>query len=645
MSWPEICLKSALKGDFLPIPLFLAAVLLTLVFYSLERLQFLLWNWSYFQSQPLSEILLAFLQGLRFDLSAVAILAVIPFFSFWCWQMLDRSPLSRPKQRGLLGLYLVFQLPTMVLNLADAEFINFLGRRYTFDALFFFREIPGKFWRLLSFYWKLNLINLCLLTGFCFLCLWWLPRVVPARNWNLKKTGAWGFAVLASLVIALRGGLQSKPIGFAHAQVFAQPMMNSLVLNSSFTFLQTIKRKSLPRENYFSSEEMLKWVRFGPNGPSLLEGHRPEKPNIVLIILESFNLDYMGRPHGDQGYTPFLDELSKQSLFFPNGIANARRSIEGIGAIMGGIPALMNEPFVSSQYLTNYFLGVGTWLQRKNYHTSFFHGAQNTSMYFDQFMKSAGVQNYFGLNEYPDPSHSNSTWGIWDEPFLQWANQKISGFPQPFFTSIFTLSSHNPFDIPAEYTGKFPKGNLDIHESIGYADYSLRKFFESARQQPWFQNTIFILTADHTYKPGRPQYDNQLGTYQIPVLIYAPGFSLPKVDEGQIVQQIDLLPTILDLVGLEEKEKNYLGSSVFVPGDRAAVTYSDGHYLLVTRSHFLTHSRGGDFKMYSMQDPFEKEALSEPAEKKTELENRLKALIQYFSKGMWDNKLYYPSGR
>jgi phosphoglycerol transferase MdoB-like AlkP superfamily enzyme len=423
-------------------------------------------------------------------------------------------------------------------------------------------------------------------------------------------------------------------------------MMNNLVLNSSFTLIQTVKRQSLPRDQFFSSEEMLKWLRFGQGEKSLLEGHRPtQKPNVVLIIMESMGLEYMGRPHGDKGYTPFLDELSQKSLFFPNTFANARRSIEGIGAVMGGIPALMNEPFISSQYLTNYFLGIGTRLQSSGYHTSFFHGAQNGSMYFDQFMKSAGVKNYFGRNEYPTLADDDGTWGIFDEPFLQWMNQQLSTFPQPFFSAVFTLSSHHPFTVPKAYEGQFPKGTSEIHETIGYTDMALRKFFESAQKEPWFQNTVFILTADHTYKPSRPEYQNDLGLYRIPLIIYAPGLQLPRPPEDQVVQQTDILPTILDLLGIPENEHNYLGTSVFVPGDRFAVNFFDGHYLFVTKENFLTHNRGGDFELYSIQDPDQKHALTDTPEKKEEMTNRLKAVIQYFSQGMWDNKLYYPSGR
>jgi len=631
----------------LSIFLFVFAVLITLGVYSLCRLQFLLWNWSFFQQQPITEIVQAFWHALRFDLSAIAILSMIPFLVFWLVSFLLKTPLNLRQKRALLGLFTLFQMPTLIFNLGDAEFIHFLGRRYTFDALFLFREIPGKFWSLLFSYWKLNLIDFAILGFFVYLAVFWLPRKTPEISLRRKQILAVGIAVFAILGIAARGGLQSKPINFAHAQIFAQPMMNSLVLNSSFTLIQTVKRASLPRDRFFSSdEEMLKWLRFGLGEKSLLEGHRPvQKPNVVVIIMESMGLEYMGKHHGDQGYTPFLDELSEKSLFFPNAFANARRSIEGIGAIMGGIPSLMNEPFISSQYLTNYFLGVGTRLQTKGYHTSFFHGAQNETMYFNQFMKSAGVKHYLGRNEYPNAADDDGSWGIFDEPFLNWMQTQISAFPQPFFSTVFTLSSHHPFTIPEAYRGRFPKGTSEIHESIGYTDEALRQFFAKVSQQPWFQNTIFILTADHTYKPHRPEYQNDLGLYRVPLIVYAPGIQLPKVDTHQVVQQIDILPTILDLLDIPETERNFLGSSVFVPGDRFAVNYFDGRYLFVTKNYFLTHNRDADFQLYSMKDADQKNPLSDLPEKKEEMSNRLKAVIQYFSQGMWDNKLYYPSGK
>lgn len=623
--------------------------MITLGAYTVERLLYLVWNWNFFQHQPLADILLAFLHGLRFDLSAVAILSAIPFLisaviSMWK----PRWENASVTRYSLAALFLIFQTPTMLLNLGDTEFVSFLGRRYTFDALFFMREVPGKFWSLASFYWFLATIIFAIYvlyaTALFLAANYWKPNPIVNARWRRAVNC---FVALIALAIASRGGLQNKPINFAHAQVFLNPAMNNLVLNSSFTFIQTIRRESLPRDLYFKeTEEMLAELRKGIAEHSLLNEpsfKRPEqKPNIVLIIMESFALEYMGKPHGGQGYTPFLDELAEKSLFFTNTFANARRSIEGIGAIMGGVPALMNEPFISSQYLTNYYLGLGSLLQEQGYRTAFFHGAENGSMYFDQFMKAAGVKEYYGKSQYPRPEETDGTWGIWDEPFLQWMNGKLGEFETPFFASVFSLTSHNPFPIPKEYAGKFPKGTLDIHEVIGYSDYALKKFFESASKEKWFQNTVFIITADHTYKIGRKEYDNDLGHYRVPLLIYSPSIQWPKIDTTQVVQHVDLMPTILDIAGSEEKERNYLGNSVFQPGDRYAVTLSDGTYLMIAKDYYLRYRRGGQYEMFSML-PGNEGPLQEPAERKAALEMRMKAVLQYFSQGLWDNKLYYPT--
>lgn len=615
----------------------LIAILWTLLFYSAERLLFFAWNWKLYQTQPVADLFLSFVYALRFDISAIFILAVPAYL----------ISLTKHKKLALV-VFVLFQWPLQVINTVDAELFHFLGRRYTFDAFFLVREVPGKFFDLLLTYWPLALASSSLLLCYIFVILRIKTSVKEPRSrkkiWR-KKLGL-GLLTLVILLIGARGGLQTKPINFAHAQIFSVPAMNTLSLNSAFTVIQTMKRQTLPRDHFMDEAEALSYLNGASKQKSLLEGHRPNSPNVVLIILESFALEYVGKANQGQGFTPFLDELADQSLFFTNAFANGRRSIEGVGAIMGGIPALMNEPFISSQYLTNYFLGVGTLLAEKKYHSSFFHGAKNGTMYFDQFMKSAGVKNYFGLNEYPRPQDHDGTWGIWDEPFLQWSLKKIDEFPQPFFTSIFTLSSHHPFRVPTQYESILPQGTQDIHQTIAYTDLAVREFFRTAAEKPWFKNTIFILTADHTYMAQKQEYDNEIGHYRVPLWIYAPGMTLPKVDTTEVVSHIDILPTILDLVGIQSKDNNYLGRSVFIPGPRSAITYIDNRYYLIQKNYFMEYSRGhSSYKMFAMNDPNQSHSLEEPVAEKEKLQKTLQAHIQYFSHGMWDNKLYYPTGK
>ena len=134
-----------------------------------------------------------------------------------------------------------------------------------------------------------------------------------------------------------------------------------------------------------------------------------EKPNVVLIIMESFSKEYSGYLNGNDGYMPFLDSLMQESLHFPNAFANAKKSLEALPAILASIPALMETPFVSSPYSANKINSLPRQLKNSGYHTSFFHGGINGTMGFDDFAR------------------------------------KLNTFPRPFFTCLFSLSSHHPY--------------------------------------------------------------------------------------------------------------------------------------------------------------------------------------------------------
>lgn len=622
-------------------------VAVALVFYTIARLEFCLWNWGLFRSKELSDILWAFVVGLRFDISAVLTLtSLVLLWSFLPWP----EKWKKFWQWTTFIVFVVVHIPFYIVNLVDTEFINFVGRRFSYDGFFIVGELQGKLLNFVGAYWGLFAVN-TVLVGLFIWASWKVvffpPRLRPIAP-SLKMWSAHGFLCFVSVVLAvigIRGGLQGKPISFVSANVFAAPLLNNLVLNSSYTLVTSYGAEEIKREKYFTDEkEMISYLNGSYRG-SLLEGKRPKNSqNVVIIILESFGKEYFGMRNG-KSYTPFLDSLMEKSLVFENGYANGRRSIEGVAAIMGGIPALMNEPFISSHFTANYFLGLGTLLSEKKYSTSFFHGGHNGTMYFDSFMQSAGVEKYFGSSEYDNPADDDGVWGIWDEPFLQWMLTQVDAQKPPFMTSVFTLSSHQPFKVPEKYKDQFPEGEVDILKTIAYTDFALKKFFETAATKPWFKDTLFVITADHTSKHYLPEYDNEIGNYRVPMIFYHPTWKMPAVDTQMIVQQIDVMPTILDMLDISPKEQNYLGSSVFVPGDKAAVNFIDGRYLLTAKDYQIRWAPGhGEPEMYEMSDLNAVTPLAEPAKRKAELIKRLKATIQYFNEGMWDNKLYYPSG-
>ena len=540
--------------------------------------------------------------------------------------------------------FLIFLVPALALNFIDIEMINFVGRRFSWSTLFVFREVGGKGSGYFKDYGGMIIFVVLVLAFVVWLAKKWIFNFSEKNSekiFSLRKHYAFGFLFLVGLILSIRGGLQLKPLSFTHAQIFSSSWLNNLVMNSSFSVIKSANHDSLVRHHFFKDEnERFQYLNGSLRGPSLIEGLRPKTPqNVVIIILESFSLEYMGKINGDQGYTPFLDSLAEKALFFPHAMANGRRSIEGVPAVLTGVPTLMDEPFITSAFAGNKIIKLPEVLKSRGYHTSFFHGGQNGTMYFDSFTQGLGIENYFGAREYPTSEDNDGIWGIYDEPFFQFFAQKLTSFPQPFFSAIFSLSSHQPYKIPERYNKQLSEGPLPILKAVAYADFSLRRFFEKASEQSWYHNTLFVITADHTQMSYRKDFKNDISKYRIPILFFHPDQKWPSVDPNEIVQQIDIPVSVLDYLGISTPEINPLTQSVFVPGDKAAAVELDGKYFLIAKDYFLEWLPGTAEKMYAIGDPFQEHPLAQPAERKYFLSQKLKAEIEFHNNGLLDNRL------
>lgn len=573
---------------------------------------------------------MAFLWGLRFDLSATASLLLPGFLVFW----LLLPWISEKFTKGFLYFsFTLMMVAALILNFVDVEMVNIVGRRFAWQTLFMVGEAGGKLSGILTEYWPLTLAGFALLGACAFWNWYWIFKKKKTKI-KLMSHYSFGFFVFLIFVVSIRGGFQKKPLSFAHSQLFSAASLNQLTLNSTYSVIKSADQPSLDRQKFFNDEtEKFRYLNGAEAGKSLLEGKRPTKPqNVVVIILESFGLEYLGH------HTPFFNSLAEKSLFFKNGVANGRRSIEGVPSILTGVPVMMDEPFITSPFATNEILKLPQILRERGYETSFFHGGNNGTMYFDSFADGIGFQKYYGAQEYPNKKDHDGVWGIYDEPFLQFFAQTLSEGKKPFFAAVFTLSSHQPYKIPDHLKGQFPEGELPILKAISYTDYALKKFFEKAAEEPWYFDTLFILTADHTQNSFKPSFMNEVSKYKIPIIFFHPKFKWPPVDRDMIVQQIDIPDSILDFLNVKIDKKNPLASSVFIPGDKAATVRSDSRYILISKDFFLDWFPGQQIKMFAMDDPNETKEIPN-SDRKSLLENKMKASIEFFSEGMLDNKL------
>jgi phosphoglycerol transferase MdoB-like AlkP superfamily enzyme len=617
-----------------------------MVTFTLCRLLFYGFNYPYFKNVPIQELSFVFLHGLRFDLAAIVycnslfiLLHLIPFpFRFRAWY-----------QNSLAFLFYFFNIPALAANFIDFIYFRFTLKRTTSDIFQWTglgTELKTLIPKFIADFWYVFILFFILISGLIYAYKKTNNYLKQAQlqTQSEKSFPAWQllyFVILALLfTMGVRGGLQLRPLSILSASDGVSSQSTALVLNTPFTLVQTLDKEPLKELNYMPASKAATLFNMHKNvyhpGPF-------KKTNVLILILESFSKEYVGALNYYKGHTPFLDSLLKQSLVFTNGFANGKRSIEGIPAVIAGIPTLMENPYITSAYAGNQINSLASLLKSQGYISSFFHGGTNGTMGFDNFTKMAGFENYYGRNEYNNEKDYDGTWGIYDEPFLNYMASVLNKTRPPFVSCCFTLSSHHPYTLPKQYENKFKKGTLEIHQSIEYADYSLKKFFETASKMPWFANTLFVITADHTSISEYPQYQTGPGSFRIPIAFYQQGKSLHG-SNSTIMQQIDILPSVLELLNYPQSF-SCMGESVFnlqVPHRAINLTgpvyqYIEGDYAL----HFDGNKSIGLYNYKSDTLLINNIVTSQKLTKDT-LEQRLKAAIQVYNQSMLHNKLVQP---
>ena len=628
--------------------------------YSLCRIAFYLFNRRFFADMTGGELARAMAGGLIFDVSAIGYLNLI-------WIQANLVPLrirSGPGFQRVLGwVFFLTNALGLAANCLDMGYYPFALRRTT--AAFFkeFSHEGGKLVELsggvLLFGWPMALLWIALLV-----VIWRLIRS-PRRHdplaslrpgpYRLATTVLWlGLTFL--LTIGLRGGTFSRfnrPITVSNATAYVdKPQHAAVVLNTPFSILRTLRQPALEKAHYFGSEAELASV-YDPVHPA-----RPAPPgaplNVVVLVLESFGAEHIGalNPQLDggayKGFTPFLDGLMGQGLNFTNAFANGTKSIDALPSVVTSIPAVF-ESFVLSNYSTNRIDGLAALLHRRGYETLFFHGAPNGSMGLEAFTHGAGYDRYFGMREYGHDADFDGSWGIWDEEFFQFFARKLGEAKQPFLATIFSVSSHHPYKVPERYRGKFPKGPVEVEETMAYTDFALRRMFATMATLPYFDRTLFVITSDHASMQYRPEYQALVGRFRVPILLYRPDGSL-RGQDSQPAQQIDILPTVMHLLGSEREYVafgNDLLDQVEPARPRFAVLYTDGGMLQLVQGDYALHWDGRRVVgLYQYRnDPLLQHDLSATQpDVRARMERLVQAFVQQFKGRMIDDRLTVPLG-
>lgn len=576
-----------------------------LFLYFILRLTFFFYHFDLYRGVSGLELMEGFILGMRFDLAALCLLNLPSI-------VVSLVPRLARVERFF---FVVLNTAAVLVSLIDLELFSFVGKRMSLDLFVISEDILKQLPQLAIYYWYFTFIALGIGWAFYKVC-----KRIPIELKSVKITQKifYAFGLLLVMAVFVRGGLQHKSISIQSAFTQGKNELGHLVLNTPYHFLRTLKNIPLKRVSFFKSDEEAKKIILdsrNPNSKTL-----KKKYNVVLLVLESVSLEYF-----EEGYAPFLKKLQNESLFFGKHFANGRRSIEALPALLCGLPSLLDEPISKSAFQANKFICMPPLLKEQGYTNVFFHGGAKGTMGFEAYTLANGFDRYYSKDDYTEKKDFDGTWGIFDGPYLKFAAKEISQLHEPFLAGIFTLSSHQPYSLPSEKKNKYPKGTLEIHESIGYVDESLKEFFEEVKKEKWFEKTVFIITADHTQKSDHKKFQNFVGNFRVPLIIYGAGLTGEK---NKITQHADIPNTILDLVGAENEVG--LGVSVLAEDSGAALFYTDGQYVMVRENKVTTLEKAFDYDWQTGELKPRESTGDEPL---------LKAYVQFFVNGLINNNL------
>lgn len=626
-------------------------LLILYILYTLCRLLFYSYNNDLLGFETASDLVLALWGGLRFDtvaicyVSALAILLhILPL----------RQRMTAGYQRLVAWVYFVPNTIALIFNLGDTVYFRFIMRR-TSSSVFheFANENPLQFVRFIWDYWGITLITLGLIA------LWvWLygrvrPRAEPSklspmRYYLLHGAALVGCVVLFVMGIRGHGFGDARPMNLSYAMTYVdRPQQMILVQNTPFSIIRTLGKRALEPVHYHDAEALERIypvvVQADPSAPhyGAFAGR-----NVVVIIWESLAREWVGALNEDipdyPTYTPFLDSLIAHAYTFELAYAGAPQSIDALPAIMAGIPK-PRISFASSPYSSCRLNALPEILRGRGYTTAFFHNATNGSMYFDSFSRSIGFEHYYGRSEYGDDRDFDGEWGIFDGPFLQYFARELDRMPQPFLATEFTTSSHHPFVVPKALEDRYPHGAHPHHRVIRYTDDSLREFFATVRGSSWFDDTLFLIVADHAVAGIRPEYQTSEGMFRIPIILYDPRGELVGREAETTVQQTDIMPTLLALLGIDTPMVTW-GRNMFDPTQPHLAMNMVGEVYQLIQGDYLLQYDGTVVKaLYNRRlDPSLKHDLQA---QHPEVVEHMLPLLQAYVQQLYDrilsNSLYY----
>ncbi len=572
--------------------LMLLRITLLYLLMAMSRLFFYIYNIDVIDSLTLSSLPSIIKASFIFDTASIFYVNIL----FILLSLIPFNFREKGWWQAILGvIFTLTNSAALFVSISDIFYFRYKLSRIAGDDLRYFSEdnFWSLFWSSIGQYW-FGILFFVLLVVVLYYVGFVLLKLKIKRHFISNKPVRYAFQTIILVfsmlfaIVGIRGfsiSAATFPITMSDATSYVEPKYASLVLSNPFCLIRTFNH-SLVSPQLSKDTDLYQPVQSVDSCQ-----YNIENMNIVLVVLESFGSAHIKSlsdsfKADDITYTPFLDSLFQHGLLMTSAYQSGGRSIDAMPAMWASIPSY-KQNFLSLPQSAAEYKALPDILSDMGYTTSFMHGATESSMSFKSFGQMAGINNFTALEDYESEvgrDDFDGKWGVFDHKFLPFALSKIDELKSPFFNTIFTLSSHHPYTIPKGYEDKYPTGKIDIHKTIAYSDDALRAFFNGAKSKPWYNNTLFIVTADHGSGADNAKWLKPPYNYRVPIFMYTPSGIIPAQKIDKVVSHIDLMPTLLSMMNYKDKFFGY-GTNYFEVSEKEPFVVNSfmGTYNVVTK--------------------------------------------------------------
>lgn len=521
-----------------------------LLFFFLERLVFLLYNYNSLSKHSLSEISQSFFYGLWMDASMAGYICALPLlFLLILWHF----PEFKISKTLLKGYTWIIIFACSIITVINFNIYREWGTKINYRAFEFALNSPSEAMASSgSSPIVLSLFILVALSATGFYLSNKLVRYDKDRPTGFFNKIVLSFIFIVLNVLVIRGGLQDAPMNESMAYYSTNSTLNYVAVNTEWSLAADIKNVKYNTENPFKYLEpskaksiTLAYYKDSVNtAPAILT---TTKPNVVFIIMESYTGNVVETLGGEPGISNSIERLKSEGLFFDQIYASGGRTDKGVVAVLSAFPAQASRSIMKENAKQSRLPALTQTFRSNGYATPFFYGGESRFANMKSYLLSHNVEKIIEKSSF-DSKYLNSSWGAYDGPVFQRMTSELNQEQQPFFATMLTLTNHEPFGLPGK--AHFPGESSEdkFRSTAYYADSCLGAFVDKAKLQPWYKNTLFVVVADHGHFLPRTDlevYDP--GRFRIPLLFFGPVIK-PEY-RGKIIHHIggqtDIARTIL----------------------------------------------------------------------------------------------------